>query len=218
MNKIFIGHNDKMPMISDVFAYSIKKYASKPVDIHLLKLSELNFNRPWEKYQTTPFSFSRFLVPFLCEYNGLALFADDDFLCLPGCDINELFNFDMTNYALRVVKHNHVPTAVTKMDGQPQTVYPRKNWSSLMLMRCDLLKCWTKEAVETQSGSWLHQFKSISDELIGDLPSTWNKLDAIEPDTKMVHYTSGVPAFSACADRPFSLQWYKAYYDMMNNR
>ena len=100
---------------------------------------------------------------------------DCDRLCLG--DIKELDDLEMSQYALRVVKHNHRPTEKLKMDGKIQTVYPRKNWSSLMIINCQQLKLWTKEVVENMSGAYLHRFKDIPDEKISDIPRTWNTLD-----------------------------------------
>ena len=94
----------------------------------------------------------RFLVPHLCGYQGKAIFMDCDMLCLG--DIKELDDLDMAPYALRVVKHDYRPTATTKMDGRAQTVYPSKNWSSLMLMNCARLQLWTKEVVESETGAY----------------------------------------------------------------
>ena len=34
------------------------------------------------------------------------------------------------------VQHDYSPSATIKMDGQAQTIYPRKNWSSVMLFNC----------------------------------------------------------------------------------
>jgi hypothetical protein len=93
------------------------------------------------------------------------------------------------------------------MDGRVQTVYPRKNWSSLMLMNCARLQLWTKQVVETQSGAYLHRFQDIDDDLIGEIPDTWNTLDWMDERTKLIHYTSGGPWFEECKDHPFAEVW-----------
>ena len=213
--KLFIGHDSKMAIASDVLEYSIKKYTTKPLSIIRLKLSELDFNRPWDPLQATEFAFSRFLCPHLCGFSPeVAVFMDNDMLALS--DITGLFEMDMDDYALRVVKHDHVPTTKTKLDGRVQTQYNRKNWSSLMVMRPDRLKCWTKEAVETQSGKWLHQFVPIDDSLIGDLPATYNVLDQIKADTKLVHYTEGLPAYPGYENHPHGGVWFKTRDEYTN--
>ncbi len=218
MNKIFIGYDKRIGIAADVLAYSLKKHSSIPLDITYLKKDELNFNRH-DPLASTEFTYTRFLVPYLCNYEGKALFMDNDMLAFG--DIKELFDLDMTNYALRVTKHNHNPNDDVKMDGKAQTKYPRKNWSSLMMMDCSKLKCWTKEAVETQPPQWLHRFEPIDDALIGDIDTNvWNVLDdnLDIKTTKLWHFTSGGPYFNQYADMKNAGIWYKAYYDMINNR
>jgi hypothetical protein len=43
--------------------------------------------------------------------------------------------YDVAKFSLE--RRASVPVAVTPIDGAVQTVYPRKNWSSLMLFNCD---------------------------------------------------------------------------------
>jgi hypothetical protein len=84
---------------------------------------------------STEFSFTRFLVPSLCQWRGVALFCDCDFLW--RTDVAELFALHDPSFAVQVVKHDHNPSETVKMEGQAQTRYLRKNWSSLMLWNCD---------------------------------------------------------------------------------
>jgi len=203
--KIFIGWDSREAECAEVLAYSLKKHATIPLDIRYLKLAELDFDRPLDPLQSTEFTYSRFLVPYLCQYGGKAIFMDCDMLCLG--DIKELDDLEMSQYALRVVKHNHQPTEKLKMDGKIQTVYPRKNWSSLMIMNCQELKLWTREVVENMSGAYLHRFKDIPDEKIGDIPKTWNTLDWMDETTKLIHYTKGGPWFEQWRDHPYGAIW-----------
>jgi lipopolysaccharide biosynthesis glycosyltransferase len=203
--RIFIGWDSREAECADVLAYSLRKHASIPLDIRYLKRAELDFERPQDPLQSTEFTYTRFLVPYLCDYAGKAIFMDCDMLCLG--DIEELDDLDMTGLALRVVKHDHRPTETTKMDGKVQTSYPRKNWSSLMLMNCAELRLWTKEVVQTQTGAYLHRFQDIDDDRIGEIPNTWNVLDRMRPDTKLLHYTSGGPWFEQYRDHPDGQIW-----------
>lgn len=208
--KIYIGWDSREAECAEVLAYSLRKQATIPLDIHFLKLPELDFNRPWDPLQSTEFTYTRFLVPYLCDYQGKAIFMDCDMLCLG--DIKELDELEMGPYALRVVKHDHRPTETIKMDGKVQTTYPRKNWSSLMLMNCAALRLWTKDVVENMSGAYLHRFKDIPDDKIGDLPRTWNTLDWMDENTKLIHYTKGGPWFEQWRDHPYGAIWL-AYRD-----
>ena len=205
--RIFIGWDSREAECADVLTYSLKKHTTIPLDIRYLKLSELDLDRPSDPLQSTEFTYSRFLVPYLCQYEGKAIFMDCDMLCLG--DIKELDGLDMSQYALRVVKHNHQPMEKLKMDGKIQTDYPRKNWSSLMILNCQELKLWTKEVVENMSGAYLHRFKDIPDEKIGDIPKTWNTLDWMDETTKLIHYTKGGPWFEQWRDHPYGAIWLK---------
>lgn len=204
--KIFIGYDS-----SQSIAYDVLRWSLIYPNVYPLKLDEIRkvigFQREHDPLQSTEFTYTRFLVPHLCDYEGIALFMDSDMLCFG--DIKELLDLDMSKYALRVVKHNHTPKTKIKMTGKVQTEYPRKNWSSLMLMDCSKLKDWSKEAVETKPGSWLHRFEPIPDELIGDIPTEWNSLDVMDEKTKMIHYTEGGPWLPNYKNHPYADIWVK---------
>lgn len=207
--QIYIGYDSTQHIAYEVLQYSLRLHTSRDLDIRPICIKaierEHGWTRPIDPLQSTEFTYTRFLVPYLCNYKGIALFMDCDMLCL--ADISELFQLEMDNYALRVVKHDHHPTKATKMGGKVQTFYPRKNWSSLMLMNCEYLKVWTLRDVQEQSGAWLHRFESIPDDLIGDLPPEWNVLDRYDTSTKLVHYTEGGPWLSGCENHSYGDIW-----------
>ncbi|MCA9100775.1 MAG: glycosyltransferase [Pirellulales bacterium] len=206
MLRIFIGWDSRFPEPADVLKYSLEKHSTIPLEIRYLRLTDLNFDRAVDPLASTEFTYTRFLVPHLCEFAGTALFLDNDMLCLG--DVAELAALPMDEYALRVVKHDYQPTNATKMYGCPQTVYPRKNWSSMMLMDCGKLRLWAKQVIEVASGAYLHRFEDIPDEQIGDLPKTWNTLDWMDASTKLIHYTNGGPWFEEYRDHPHADVWY----------
>lgn len=218
--RVYIGFDSREEICYDVLKYSLEKNASRPIDIFPLKLGELGqtigFKRAHDPLQSTEFTYTRFLVPSLCDFKGEAIFMDCDMLCLG--DICEIFDLDMERYWLRVVKHDHRPTNTIKMDGKVQTSYPRKNWSSFMLLNCEKLTAWTKDAVETQSGKWLHRFEPVPDECIGDIPRTWNVLDRYDADTNLIHYTEGGPWFENYKDHPYGDLWLQYKKEFMQSR
>lgn len=216
MLRIFIGWDSRFPEPADVLAHSLRKHSSIPLDIRYLKLDELGLNRTHDPLASTEFTYSRFLVPHLCGFRGKAMFLDNDMLCLG--DVKELDDLDMTNFALRVVKHEYSPVNTVKMYGCPQTSYPRKNWSSMMLMDCAKLKLWSKEVVETQTGAYLHRFQDIEDAAIGEIPKTWNTLDWMDHTTKLIHYTNGGPWFDAYRDHPHAAVWVQARDEMRSQQ
>ena len=212
MLRIFIGWDSRFPEPADVLRYSLLKYSSISLDIRYLKLNELSLGRAVDPLASTEFTYTRFLVPHLCNFQGKALFLDNDMLCLG--DIKEIDDLDMRPYALRVVQHDYQPVNTVKMYGCPQTSYPRKNWSSMMLMDCSKLKLWTKQCVESQTGAYLHRFQDIDDSQIGELPKTWNTLDWMDQTTKLIHYTNGGPWFDAYKNHPHADVWYQMRDEM----
>jgi hypothetical protein len=217
--KIFIGWDRRFPVAGRVLAYSLRKYSSIPLDIRFLDNLHLRecygFERQFDPLATTEFTYSRFLVPWLCGYDGPALFMDNDMLCRG--DVGQLLAYCCTRKTmpLRVVKHDHVPTATTKMYGCPQTSYPRKNWSSLMFMNCEYLKCWTKDVVQTASGKRLHRFEDLCDDEIGELPAQWNHLDTLRVDTGIIHWTSGMLWSDSSKTWPYQNIWLGEYQDWL---
>ncbi len=212
MFRIFIGWDSRFPEPADVLRYSLLKHASIPLEIHYLKLDELHLERKHDPLASTEFTYTRFLAPHLCNFRGKALFLDNDMLCFG--DVKELDDLDMTPYALRVVQHDYSPTNTVKMYGAVQTTYPRKNWSSMMLMDCGKLRLWSKDVVEMQTGAYLHRFQDIPDKQIGEVPKTWNTLDWMDDTTKLIHYTNGGPWFAEYLNHPHAAIWFR-YRDEM---
>ena len=220
--RIFIGWDSRFPEL--VLAHTFRKHASIPLDIRFLDYRHLRdcygFHRSPDPTASTEFSFSRFFVPALCGYAGTALFVDNDCVCY--ADVAELADLPMSAHALRVVKHDYIPSVATKFgkSGTPQAVYPRKNWSSVMLMNCEKLKVWTRDVVATAPGARLHRFEDLSDDQIGDIPSVWNVLTNKPTGnyvTKLLHYTEGGPWFEGCQDCPHAEDWRQARRDWLSH-
>ncbi len=207
-HQIHIGYDPSQHTSFEVLKYSLHKHATEPIEVHAIDAEKLtDFKREADPLASTPFTYTRFLVPHLTGYQGTALFMDSDMLALG--DISELFHLDMDGLALRVRKHEYNPEETVKMGGKVQTQYPRKNWSSLMLMNTPELKLWSKEVVETQTGAYLHRFEDIPDEKIGDISEEWNVLDHMTGPTKLLHYTSGGPWLPGCEDADHADLWHE---------
>jgi len=203
--RIFVGYDSREDIAYRVLKYSLEKHASAPLDVRPLVLKDLDFPRPFDPLASTEFTYTRFLVPILCDFKSRAVFMDCDMLC--RADIVEIFQLDLEPYWLRVVKHDYHPTSTVKMDGRLQTRYPRKNWSSFMLLNCERLTVWSRENVLTQSGAWLHRFEPIPDDRIGEISKDWNVLDRYDARTKLIHYTEGGPWFDEHKDHPYGDIW-----------
>jgi lipopolysaccharide biosynthesis glycosyltransferase len=112
--------------------------ATSPVAFYPLALKLLPEYTETHTDGSNQFIYSRFLVPFLQDYRGWAIFADGDMLC--RADISELWAMRDQRYAVMVAKHNYSSKAQRKYIGTSlethNAVYPRKNWSSVMLWNC----------------------------------------------------------------------------------
>jgi hypothetical protein len=212
MINVFIGYDPDEAVAYSVLAYSIQARASQPVSIAPLMLSQLRalFTRKRDPLQSTEFSFSRFLTPYLSGYEGWSVFMDCDMLMLD--DIANLWKLRDDRYSVMVVKHDHVPRETVKFLGRTQSKYDKKNWSSVMLFNNARCRALSPEYVNRASGLELHQFKWLgNDGLIGTLPGRWNHLvgyNPPRPDAALVHYTIGGPYFEAFRECEYSREWF----------
>jgi len=212
MIRVFIGYDQREAAAFGVLEHSIHRRASQPVAIAPVMLEQLKgvYKRERNALQSTDFSFSRFLVPWMCDYEGWAIFMDCDQLVLD--DIAKLWALRDDRYAVQVVKHHHVPKEEVKFLGAKQSKYEKKNWSSVMLINCARCRALTPDYVNSASGLELHQFKWLESEaLIGEIPSRWNHLvgyDAPRADAALVHYTIGGPYFAEYQDCEYSREWF----------
>jgi hypothetical protein len=212
MIRVFIGFDPRETVAYSVLAHSIQARASRPVTIAPLALSQLAgvLTRARDPLQSTDFSFSRFLTPYLSEFAGWSIFMDCDMLVLD--DIAKLHDLRDDRYAVMVVKHQHTPREEIKFLDQPQSKYAKKNWSSVILFNNSRCRSLTPEYVNAASGLDLHQFKWLQDEaLIGELPHHWNHLVGYDPPTpgmSLVHYTLGGPYFHEYRECEYAREWF----------
>lgn len=241
---IFIGWDTREAITADVLSHSILKRTQSNVKINYLKHRELRakglFRRPWlvesdtgewkdlidNKKFSTEFSHTRFLVPHLMNYKGWALFMDSDMIFLS--DVQKLFDLVNDKYAVMCVKHNQqVKPGSKKMDGREQLPYPKKNWSSFFLIKCDhpSNKKLTPEFVNMKTGGELHSFSWLKDHEIGELPYTYNFIPGVSPKMpgnsggmpSVIHYTEGGPWFPECPEVPYAGMWTEEYEDFQKN-
>lgn len=158
---------------------------------------------------STEHACARFLVPTLSE-TPWAIFMDGDMLV--RTDLEPLVTRLDPKFAVHCVKHQYAPPPGIKMDGQEQTRYARKNWSSFMVFRCDhpANAGLTPEIINSLPGRDLHRFCWLADEEIGELSPSWNFLvghtnPVIRPD--VVHFTEGVPDMAGYEAVPYAEEW-----------
>lgn len=187
--RIYSGWDHRQAEAAEVFRFSVEQNASIPVEVRFLKLDEL----PIKRSGVTSFTYGRFLAPYLCGFEGRAVFGDGcDQLCLG--DVAELAEFDLQDRAIGVVKHRSLPS---------QPGMRARSWASLMLMDCAKLSHWTPRFVETAGDGQLMRLSDFADDAIASLTPEWNVLMALGDAQESPHL-----------DAPKVLHWsYLSYPD-----
>tara|TARA_B100001123_G_scaffold160041_1_gene184942 strand:- start:7 stop:714 length:708 start_codon:yes stop_codon:yes gene_type:complete len=212
----FVGYDPKEDIAYRVCKQSLITRSSDKVKVYALKQYELRsmgfYKRDIDPLASTEFTYTRFLIPALMNYNGWAVFCDCDLLFLK--DVKDLFKGLSEEKAVYCVKHDYTPSEKHKMDGKQQTIYPRKNWSSFIVFNCShpSNKKLSIDLVNSESGSFLHQFKWLEDNEIGDLDERWNWLEGWtskhnSQEPFAIHFTRGGPWFKEWEDVEYADLW-----------
>jgi len=212
--KLVIGFDQRESVAYHTFCQSIIEHASAPLTFIPLAINSLKEYKEVHVDGSNDFIYSRFLTPYLNNFEGWAIFADGDMIC--QADIKELWNLRDESKALLVVKHNYETKVSKKYLGNKNENYPRKNWSSVILWNCSHPKhrILTPEFIAKQPGSYLHRFSWLDDSDIGELPKEWNWLAIEYPENKnakLIHYTLGTPCFKEYKDSEMASIWYSTY-------
>lgn len=220
MIRLFIGYDKREHVDWHVLTQSIIDQVRYPVSITPLALRHLPMWRHRLQHQSTEFSISRFLVPFLCGYQGIGIFMDSDMVVKNG-DLFLLASQSMaSHHAVSVVQHDYTPLRSDKFLGYKQTIYPRKNWSSFMCFNAGHPACLklTPELVNHAEAGYLHQLRWCAESEIGKLPPGFNVL-VDEPDSDPqqaimqynIHYTRGSPMHPETVDTNQAGDWLSIY-------
>jgi len=219
MIRLFVGYDDREAVAFDVFVQSVIQHTTLPIAVTPLALDMIK--GCYEELHTdgsNDFIYTRFLVPYLCDFTGYAIFADGDMLCRD--DLAKLWDMRDPNKAVQVVKHEYKTKQPSKYLGAKNEDYPRKNWSSVIIWNCGHpANTWmTPENVASQSGSFLHRFSWINDIDVGELPAEWNWLVTEYPKlngASLVHYTLGTPCFDGYEQAEYAEEWYRTLQDIL---
>jgi lipopolysaccharide biosynthesis glycosyltransferase len=202
MISIYAGFDPREEAGYHAFTSSMLEHASCPFTVTPLHLPLFrSFYAPGVRDGSNAFVYTRFLIPFLQGYTGSAIFCDgSDMIAM--ADIAELWALRDPYKPVQVVKHDYKTKWPRKYRGTsmeaPNEDYPRKQWSSVMIMNC-MHMSWrqiTPESVQQMTGAQLHQFSWLADDQIGELPKAWNWLadeEGYNPEAKLLHFTTGIP-------------------------
>jgi len=207
---LFYGFDPREEVGCHTFVSSVIHHASEPVRFTPL--------RGDQRDGSNAFTYARFLIPHLMEYRGWALFCDGADMIVKD-DIAGLWAMRNEFLAVQVVQHDYRTKHRRKYVGTQMEAdnrdYPRKNWSSVMLINCahyDWRRI-TPETIAKMSGEDLHGLTFIRDRYIGSLPPEWNWLADEHGEwerASLLHWTAGIPAWPMYGKSPHAKDWWEA--------
>lgn len=224
---VFVGFDPREAVAYSAFCHSVLTRTKARVAFYPMQGDKVE--------GSTMFNPERFKVAKEMNYRGWAIWADGDMLC--RSDIAELMEYADVNCDVLVAKHDYKTKHPVKFLGQPNPDYPRKNWSSLMLINC-AAAAWQRidhDNVDVKIGD-LHRFVEsvpgkhflagrrvplFDQHRIGSLPLEWNWLVgeyAYNPDAKLVHFTIGTPCWAEYADCDYAEEWHKEVAAMTHHQ
>lgn len=217
MIHLFCGYDKREAIGFHVFVASVLKHATQSVAIHPLCAEGLPEG-------SNCFTLSRFLVPYLMNYRGRAIFCDaSDMLMMD--DVAKLDALFDPRFAVQVVKHETYKTRHplkylgTSMEC-PNVNYERKNWASVMLVNCEyhvLRPLWGPSRLAELPAQSFLKFEGLLPDEVGRLPPRWNRLvDEGQPEegAGLLHWTAGLPAFKAYENAPGAEHWHRQRLEM----
>lgn len=185
--RVFVGVDERQPLAYTVCRSSIERHAKRRVCVEPIRMD-------WIPGMTrrglSDFTFARYMVPWLCGYEGVAVFMDGDIIV--RADVNELAELAQHNCAVTVAQH-----------------VARFEWPSVMVFDNALCKKLSIEYVNDPSSRPMSLEWA---EHVGCLPSEWNHVVAYEEhreDAKLIHFTSGLPCWPETAGSPHAQKWHE---------
>ena len=103
--RIVVGFDQEEAIAYHTFSQSLIDHSTAPLQITPLAHNNLPFFRERSSDASNKFVYSRFLTPFLMNFDGWAIFADGDMICTS--DIAELWSLRDPTKAVMVAKHSY---------------------------------------------------------------------------------------------------------------
>jgi len=211
MIRVFTGYDPREAIGHAVFVQSLLDHATQPLQITPLAETGMPAG-------SNAFTYSRFLVPWLCDFEGWAIFLDGSDMLMQA-DIAELYALRDPQYAVQCVQHAPYKTRhPIKYRGTsmqcPNRDYARKNWASAMLINCEhpawpgVRSCVMQGDDSTRLA--VLQLTILNAHIGPSLPCRWNVLaDEGQPieGAAVLHWTAGGVFIPSYADSPGAALW-----------
>jgi len=189
MTRVFVGYDERQPVAYNVLQHSLHRYAKGRVQVEPLMLDKL----PIERRGLTQFTYSRFLVPYLCNYEGAAIFMDAD-VVVKG-DIGELLAQADGTSAVQVMQEQD-----------------KFEWASVMLFNNANCRVLTPEYIDDPANKLLE----LKWGPVGTFDPEWNHCvnRRLPMQAKLYHFTEGIPLWDEVRGSPLDEVWDEEYADM----
>lgn len=183
--RVFIGVDRRQPVAFTVCASSVLRHAKSRVCV---EPTRIDWVPGFKRQGLTEFTFLRYLVPWMCNFEGVSVFLDGDIVVLG--DINDLVASADPLAPVSVAKH-----------------VARFEWPSVMVFQNKLCKVLTPAFVnDPHTAPHLLEWSNP----IGTLPAEWNHAILWEKhreDAKLLHFTCGLPAWPETKKSPHADKW-----------
>jgi lipopolysaccharide biosynthesis glycosyltransferase len=212
--RIFIGSSPKNTIEEAVFRYTLQKYTTSAIEIHVIngqagtatnlntgEVKSLPPNLIGRIPGATAFSLGRWAIPEWCGYRGKAIYCDSDQVLL--ADLAQLWNFDLSGCTLAAVPVKQAKSATAYIDSYLQTYLNVEDdyyLASVMLIDCEkaaqlslssLVEAMDRQAFSMSDLMYLGEtFRQYLGVEVKTLPSEWNHLDYVDGTSKLVHFTN----------------------------
>jgi hypothetical protein len=215
---VFVGAVERDLPAVRTLAHSISKHSSVPVVVTPLTGVRVSPPRRRENRARTPFSFARFAIPELCNYEGRAVYLDSDMLVFD--DIAELAALPFGDARVLCSRQEEPPVAWKDSDW----FHPGRQFS-VMVLDCERLD-WDVQTIVDGLDAGRYSYSDLMFEMcvvpdagIADtVPTAWNHLEHYEPGvTKLLHYTVVPLQPWRSDDNPLGWLWERSYRDAVRD-
>ena len=191
--RVFVGADRSQALAVDVLAYSIRRHTDMKVDV--VSMADVILPEPQDIRQgsRTNFSFTRFAIPALCNYQGRAIYMDADMQVFK--DIRGLWEVPFEGRE-KIQILEDIPEEFQPKEGQLGAPSRRKKQSSVMVLDCSKLNWVAEDIISGLEGRYTYDelLSEICilepDEIGWRVPWVWNSLETyIEGTTALTHYT-----------------------------
>jgi hypothetical protein len=182
---VYVGTQREQELATLVLEYSIRKHTSMAVKVEPLYLAveqagiELPIPKDKSMRPRTPFSFQRFAIPMLKNFQGRAIYVDSDMQVFK--DLRALWSLPFGDADLLSVDE------ISGSNRRPQF--------SVMLLDCEALKWDPADLVNgLDNGRWNYEepmYDMVAARRVSaSIPARWNDLERYDPErTALTHYT-----------------------------